>query len=344
MKNSRPDHGRRHAAMLAAILAAAFALLAVLAPALPAQARPELCEQAAHRAAAESGVPADVLLAIALVETGRAIDGQMRPWPWAANAEGRGHWFASAEEAAAFARQRLARGRPSFDLGCFQINWRWHGMHFDRPEALLDPLISARYAARFLARLHDELGGWEAAAGAYHSRTPHLAQRYRARFVQRHAGLNGERATPVRHASAPARGAASAPATGTAINRPESRRPAGGSLATAPRAGAGDGPSRRAQIELALLQPGAPARDPASLVPAAPTSSPGLVPRTPTVEGVTPDQRRASLVVPANGTRAPGAVQTAPGAAALALHSGAQAALFHVVLPAFIPALAGASQ
>lgn len=338
MKNSRPP-------ALLCLVALASTLLATA----PLSARPELCEQAALRAAAESGVPADVLLAIALVETGRAIDGQMRPWPWAANAEGRGHWFASADQAGAFARQRLAQGRPSFDLGCFQINWRWHGQHFDRPEALLDPLISARYAAQFLARLHDELGDWESAAGAYHSRTPHLAQRYRARFNQRRAALGGEGATPLRQASALAQGAASPPGTGTARDRPESLRPASGRLATAPQAGTDDGPNRRTRTRLALLQPGTPARDPASLVPATPastaaTSPPGPVPRTPQVERGTLDHARASLVVPANGTHAPGPVESAPGAAALALHSGAQAALFHVVLPAFIPALAGASQ
>ncbi len=161
--------------------------LALAAPA--AEARPELCEDAARRAALETGVPVDVLHAISLTETGRAWQGRMRPWPWAANIDGQGFWFDGPDAAMAFAREQLARGRRSFDLGCFQINWRWHGEHFPSPRALLDPLASARYAARFLARLHDELGSWEAAAGAYHSRTPHLAERYRARFARFRQGL-----------------------------------------------------------------------------------------------------------------------------------------------------------
>lgn len=257
MKNSRPKDGWQLAVMAIGALAGAVMLLA-LAP--PATSRPALCEQAALRAASESGVPADVLLAIALVETGRSIDGRMRPWPWAANAEGRGYWFTSHDDAAAFARQRLEQGRPSFDLGCFQINWRWHGHQFDRPEALLDPLTAARYAAHFLSALHAELGDWEAAAGAYHSRTPYLAKRYRARFRQHRAGLartglptlaspGGRRPVP---------------------NRPEP------DLAATPRAG-GDmetGARRRGQVALALIRPGPPARDPASLLPATPPQNP----------------------------------------------------------------------
>jgi len=169
MKNSRP------------ILLLALAL-AFVAPV--AEARPELCEEAARRVALETGVPEDVLLAISLTETGRADRGRMRPWPWAANIDGQGFWFDGPEAALAFARDNLARGRRSFDLGCFQINWRWHGEHFSSPHALLDPLESARYAARFLIGLHHELGNWEAAAGAYHSRTPHLADSYRVRFAR----------------------------------------------------------------------------------------------------------------------------------------------------------------
>lgn len=183
MKNSR---------RIRALAALVFLSLA----ALPAQARPDLCEDAARLAAAEVGMPADVLLAIALTETGRAHGGTVRPWPWAVNLEGRGHWFDSPAQALAFAESALAAGRTGFDLGCFQINWHWHGAHFANPRALLDPLAGARYAAAFLAGLAQELGSWERAAGAYHSRRPHLAARYRARFEAHRARLAGHPPAP----------------------------------------------------------------------------------------------------------------------------------------------------
>ncbi|WP_286173915.1 lytic transglycosylase domain-containing protein [Rhodobacter sp. NTK016B] len=181
MKKSRPRP--------AATLALAMALTSALSVAPPALARPELCESAAVRAARDAGVPAEVMLAITLTETGRTLDERLRPWPWTANAEGQGHWFATPDEAARFARSLLARGQDLFDLGCFQINWHWHGDQFARPEDLLDPMIAGRYAARLIADLHDEFGSWEGAAGAYHSRTPRYADRYRARFTRIRAGL-----------------------------------------------------------------------------------------------------------------------------------------------------------
>lgn len=152
--------------------------------AAPATAAPELCEQAARQAAAETGVPPDLLLAIALAESGRARDGRLRPWPWTANLEGRGHWFDTRAELVAFAEGAVAVGRTSVDIGCFQINWRWHGQHFARPGDLSDPLTGARHAAAYLLRLRGEFGGWEGAAGAYHSREPARAARYAARVAE----------------------------------------------------------------------------------------------------------------------------------------------------------------
>jgi hypothetical protein len=149
----------------------------------PAGAAPDLCEAAARQAAAELGVPGDLMLAIALAETGRADGGRLRPWPWAANLEGAGHWFDTRAALVAFVEGAVAVGRTSVDIGCFQINWRWHGQHFSRPGDLSDPLTNARHAARFLVALHAELGSWEAATGAYHSRTPALAARYAARVA-----------------------------------------------------------------------------------------------------------------------------------------------------------------
>jgi hypothetical protein len=148
-----------------------------------------MCERAVLHGARVGGVPAEVLHAIALTETGRWSGGRLRPWPWAVNREGEGFWFGSRDEALAFAYESVAAGRHSFDMGCFQINYHWHGRGFPSLEAMADPEAGAVYAAQFLRDLYAEFGNWEAAAGAYHSRTPEFAQRYRARFRQLLAGL-----------------------------------------------------------------------------------------------------------------------------------------------------------
>jgi soluble lytic murein transglycosylase-like protein len=138
----------------------------------------ELCLDAARRASEASGVPLRVLLAIALVETGRAG----RPWPWTVNLGGDGQWLDSAAEAEALAADAVATGRTNVDLGCFQLNLRWHGEAFASLADMLDPGQNAAYAADFLARHYGETGDWAAAAAAYHSATPEHADRYRARF------------------------------------------------------------------------------------------------------------------------------------------------------------------
>lgn len=132
-----------------------------------------------------------MLHAISLTETGRTDGGRFRPYPWAINREGTGHWFGSREEALAFARASVAAGRPSFDVGCFQINYYWHGRNFPSLEAMFDPDTGATYAARFLKSLYGERGDWSLAAGAYHSQTPERAGVYRARFDRILAGLAG---------------------------------------------------------------------------------------------------------------------------------------------------------
>ncbi|MDH3263634.1 MAG: transglycosylase SLT domain-containing protein, partial [Paracoccaceae bacterium] len=143
------------------------------------------------QAARESGVPLSVLRAISLTETGRQRDGAFKPWPWTVNMEGAGIWFDSEDEARAYVFRHHQRGARSYDVGCFQLNYRWHGQHFASIEEMFDPLANARYAARFLSDLHAETGDWSRAAGAYHSRTREYADRYRTRFDRIRARLDG---------------------------------------------------------------------------------------------------------------------------------------------------------
>ncbi|NAZ37283.1 lytic transglycosylase domain-containing protein [Rubellimicrobium sp. CFH 75288] len=186
---------------------AAVALLCLLTGPDPALGdESDLCLRAAADAARLSGVPAAVLAALTLTETGRGSP--LRPWPWAVHAEGQGHWFPTREEAVAFAEGRVAAGVTNLDIGCFQLNWRWHGEHFVSPAQMLDPLANASYAAAFLNRLRSETDGWSAAAGAFHSRSPDHAARYRARFDAQLAALDrgGRSAGPAPTAAGRARG------------------------------------------------------------------------------------------------------------------------------------------
>ena len=142
------------------------------------------CNSAAIHAAEAREVPTNVLLALTLVETGRTRSGEFEPWPWTVNIAGRGHWFNTRTEAENFVAEKYAEGTRSFDIGCFQINHRWHGQAFTSINQMFDPLANANYAAKFISSLYAESGSWSWAAGAYHSRTTALATKYRIRFDQ----------------------------------------------------------------------------------------------------------------------------------------------------------------
>lgn len=148
-----------------------------------------VCDSAAHDASSKTNVPLSVLLAITRTETGRNQNGRLTPWPWTVNMEGKGSWFSNQDAALSYVFGQYKRGARSFDVGCFQINYRWHGHAFSSIQAMFDPQENARYAAEFLARLFKETGSWKDAAAAYHSRTPELAERYKKRFEKIHIAL-----------------------------------------------------------------------------------------------------------------------------------------------------------
>lgn len=149
----------------------------------------QTCDLAAARASHEFNVPINVLRAVTRTETGRGKGGTLQPWPWTVNMEGAGHWFETEDAARAFVFKHFKRGARSFDVGCFQINYKWHGQAFQSIEEMFDPIKNARYAAEFLSDLHRELGNWSDAAGAYHSRTPKYAKIYKSRFESIHQQL-----------------------------------------------------------------------------------------------------------------------------------------------------------
>ena len=158
------------------IRALVLACLALLAPGLAAA---QDCARLAAQAGAEAGLPDGLLPAISLVESGRGTGkGGIAPWPWTLNEGGKGMYFDTREAALAYLAEALARGVTNIDIGCMQLNWKWHSAGFASPEDMIDPVRNTRYAARFMTELHSRLGSWETAASAYHSTDPDRGRRY----------------------------------------------------------------------------------------------------------------------------------------------------------------------
>ena len=136
------------------------------------------CIDAILRAQQKFSIPDNLLLAIGIQEAGRKINGDITVWPWAVNAEGHGVYFRSRDQAIGWVKAQQNQGVRSIDVGCMQINLRWHKGAFDSLEDAFDPDANATYAARFLSELRRSEGSWWHAAGSYHSKTDVHRERY----------------------------------------------------------------------------------------------------------------------------------------------------------------------
>ena len=143
------------------------------------------CRHAIDVVERQAGIPARLMAAIGLVESGRpdAITGSTLPWPWTIDVGGRGQFFDSREAAIAAVRKLQAQGVRSIDVGCMQVNLMHHPAAFATLDQAFDPLANAGYAARFLVQLHALAGDWRQATALYHSATPALGAAYRSRVM-----------------------------------------------------------------------------------------------------------------------------------------------------------------
>jgi hypothetical protein len=138
------------------------------------------CDRAAERAQREWHLPAGLLAAIGVVESGRSGLGSALPraWPWTINAAGRGLSLANKATAIAAVRAFQAVGARAIDVGCFQVDLFFHPEAFASLDAAFDPETNADAAARILTHAHLSGGPWESAIALYHSASPGQGVRY----------------------------------------------------------------------------------------------------------------------------------------------------------------------
>jgi hypothetical protein len=116
-------------------------------------------------AARRHGVPLGVLYSVGLSETGRK--GVLNPY--ALNIDGASVIAADLPHALTVFSQAKKRGGKLIDLGCMQINHRYHSDKFASVEAMFDPAKNVDYAARFLKELRAREGSWTMAVARYNA-------------------------------------------------------------------------------------------------------------------------------------------------------------------------------
>ncbi len=137
----------------------------------PASPDWQVCRAAARDVGRSMNIPDHLLAAVSVTETGIQPKGHKHtsPWPWTINVNGRGMRFSTKEEAVRNVRRLRQDGHASIDVGCMQVNLKYHPRAFTGLEEAFDPLANVTYAARFLTRLRARHGEWRAAVRRYHS-------------------------------------------------------------------------------------------------------------------------------------------------------------------------------
>lgn len=116
----------------------------------------------------EIGVPAKLLYAMALNESGTSITGKYAPWPWTLNICGKSLYLDSKEDAVEFLNKAI-EASCSVDIGLMQIHWQSHKKQFKSIEDALDPLTNVRVGALILKEQYLIDHNWFMATGRYHS-------------------------------------------------------------------------------------------------------------------------------------------------------------------------------
>jgi hypothetical protein len=133
----------------------------------------ESCENIINKIESNTDLPKGLLTAIGKVESGRFLKNkQYVVWPWTVNHAGKSLFFDTKDQMENYVLKNVRIKDQNIDVGCMQINLKWHKNYFKKINDMLalEPNIS--YAASFLIQLKNRHGSWDEAIKYYHSSDP----------------------------------------------------------------------------------------------------------------------------------------------------------------------------
>ena len=142
------------------------------------------CIDIARKVERDMKIPYLLLNAIGYVESGRPSQktGRIEPWPWTVFAKGKGIYHPTKEKAISHVLTLQKAGVRNIDVGCMQINLRYHGKKFHSLQEAFTPQNNIEYAANFLKKLKKRHRTWSNAMKFYHSATQALQKKYGERL------------------------------------------------------------------------------------------------------------------------------------------------------------------
>ena len=132
-----------------------------------------VCEKIIKNIESLTDIPEGLLLGIGKTEAGRIIDKkELRVWPWTVNHAGKSLFFDNKKQMKNYVLKHLTKGDNNLDVGCMQVNLKWHKHNFKQVNDMISPEPNISYAASFLVQLKNKYGNWNEAIKNYHSSDP----------------------------------------------------------------------------------------------------------------------------------------------------------------------------
>lgn len=139
-----------------------------------ANAQATSCPQLIADTEVRRQIPRGLLMAIAITESG--VGGA--PNPYAMNIAGRSYHARDFNDMANVINRNWQNGVRSIDVGCMQVNLRYHGHHFQHLTDLLNPTTNVEYGASYLIRLAADKGSWREGVMDYHNKSNPARRRW----------------------------------------------------------------------------------------------------------------------------------------------------------------------
>ena len=132
----------------------------------------KLCENTIESVELQTDIPKGLLLGIGKAEAIRKINNKYIIWPWTINHAGKSLFFDNKEQMKNYVFKNLKRKDFNIDVGCMQINIKWHKNNFKKISDMFEVNPNISYAASFLKQLKNKYGSWDKAIKHYHSSDP----------------------------------------------------------------------------------------------------------------------------------------------------------------------------
>ena len=137
-------------------------------------------------------IPKNFLYLISLVESGKWDENSktVQPWPWTVHIGGKAKFFKNRGEMVMFLKKHISYGKENIDVGCNQINYKYHKHNFNSIEHMVTPYYNIEYSAYYLSQNFAKTGNWHDAIALYHSKNPLHNGRY-IKKIKKAAENNG---------------------------------------------------------------------------------------------------------------------------------------------------------